>query len=413
MAVPDCVYCGGRGVVIRNHFDGYETDEMKTVLPATFWVNDMMQPSQIYPNVGVKPDGAGGWIQETPEDAAMRASVAYVVGTKLGSLLPWVDNIQDEDWGWGVFYATDSNAVDARCRWLGDVGFYDCPGGAIDQNDLDTILWDDTHSGSGWYSFGNPHAQSAEFSGGGGGTGNHFNFNSMDQEQARNPNGVGLLYDWDAQCNYDLNGNNWGDWIEHWFANGDMSKYVDAVICWVNNPRDLIKMSNTIYSYAAWGTGDGFPKPGTQAAYNWGWNEIPLDRLTLNDPNNWDAVLIHLPAEICGAGGNEDKAECLDDDSKWNLETTLDTWVNAGLLVPGYDNIGNRPGSYVVFVKEFSTDDVNWFRWFFCRYWKSPNNYEIMSYADGDNDGACYIEWASTTVMNAPISTQNSKVTMV
>lgn len=400
-----CVYCGGHGVVVRNHFDGYENDAMKTVVPATFWVNDMVQPSQLYPDIQFI-DG----VQETPEDAALRASVAFVIGDQLGALLPEIDSIQNDDWGWGVFYATDSNAVDARCRWLGDFNFYDCPHGGFDGNDLDSFLWDDGHSGSGWYGYGNPFAGL-----GGGGTGPHIGGQWMDQEQARDENGVSLLWDWDAQCNQELSGNDWGDWIDHWFANGDMSKGVDALMCWVNNPRDMIKMSNTIWYHAADGTGDGYPAPGIQAAFNWGWNEIPFDRLALSDPNNWDAVMIHLPAESCGQWGNDDVVDCLCEDCHWRLETVLDQWVDAGVLVPGFENIGYRPGSYVVFAREFSPNFDNiWYRWFFCSYWKSPSGkYEIMSYSEGADDGACFIQWGGSTGSDVAINTQNSSVAVV
>merc|ERR1719310_1770566 len=86
----DCVYCGGHGVVVRNYFDGYQDDPMKTVVPGTFWVNDIVVPSQIYPDLD-QP--------ETPEEAALRASVALVIGDSLGALFPEIDNIQGDDWG--------------------------------------------------------------------------------------------------------------------------------------------------------------------------------------------------------------------------------------------------------------------------------------------------------------------------
>jgi len=391
-----CVYCGGNGVVVRNHFDGYQDDPMKYVVPATFWVNDLVVPSQVYPDIS----GA-----ETPEEASDRAAVAFVIGDQLGKFFPDIEGIHGDDWGWGVFYATDSNCADARCRWLGDDYVYDCPGGIVDGNDPSTILWDSdpVHWGAGQYEFGNPNAGL-----GGGGAGNHFNWIVMDQEQARDRNDVGLLGNWHAECNYELSGNEWGDWIDHWFTHGDQHTNVDELICWVNNLRDLIMMQNTIYFRASADTGNGFPKPGTPAALNWGWNEIPLDRETLGDPSNWDAVMIHLPAEIGGEGGQNDVVDALCwPDCHERLETTLDTWVDAGLLVPGLENSGNRPGSTVVFAREFtkdglSGDGASWYRWFFCDNWKSPSGkYEIVSYAETDQDeGACVIQWGSAAKSN-------------
>ena len=52
----------------------------------------------------------------------------------MATLYPDFDNVQSDDWGWGVFYATDSNSADKRCRYLEDPGngygpIYDCPEG--------------------------------------------------------------------------------------------------------------------------------------------------------------------------------------------------------------------------------------------------------------------------------------------
>lgn len=406
-----CVYCGGHGVVVRNPFDDYQNDERKNVVPATFWVNDIVAPSQIYPDIDYP---------ETPEEAAYRASVAFVIGSNLGELLPDIDNVHDPDWGWGVFYATDSNAADTRCRWLGDDNFYDCPGGYFSGDDLGTFMDDSTtgesHSGAGWYTFGNPYAGL-----GGGGTGNHYNSaGAMDQEQATDGNGVSLVQDYDAQCNYELSSNLWGDWFDHWFENGNRYNGVDPAICWVNNVRDLIMMQNMIYWKQDAETGTGFPKPGTPAAMNWGWNEIPMDRQVLGEPLNWDAVMIHIPAELCGPGGQDDYVDCLVSDAQWRLELNLDKWVDAGYLIPGQENAANRPGSYVVFAKEFSDNGSDWYRWFFCSYWMSPSGkYEIVSYPkadDGSDDGCCFIQWgsvgsaASSNVTNSILS---SNVTVV
>lgn len=382
---PNCVYCNGKGVIIRNPFDSYEDDTRKTVVPATFWVNDIVVPSQIYPDME--------WGEDIGE-AAYRASVAFVIGNNIGLLLPDIDNVQNDDWGWGVFYATDSNAADGRCRWLPESGSYDCPGAWVDQDDLSTVIQDDpssggaVHLGTGWYTSGNPNA-----GGGGGGTGVHFNGNQfvLDQENAMDGNGVGLTQDWDCQCNYELNGNWWGNWFDHWLTNRDGSKLsVDQAACWVNNIRDLVYIQNQMYASYNFET---------YAATYWGWNEIPWDRATLADQQNWDAVLIHLPVEICGFGGNSDSPDCLADAAKFKLESTLSKWVNSGYLVPGFDYIGNRPGSYVVFVREFYLDGVGWQRWFFCQYWASPSGtFEIIfnSWDTGD-DGACYINWGSGT----------------
>lgn len=212
----------------------------------------------------------------------------------------------------------------------------------------------------------------------------------MDQENAYDGNGVGLTQDDSAQCNYELKGHHWRDWVDHWLSHQRGMASVDQVGCWVNNIRDLVQLQNAIYRSDA-----SKPHP-TPAVQYWGWNEIPLDRQTLANPLNWHAVMIHVPAEICGKGGYWDKADCLSDKAKWRLESTLDKWVNAGYLVPGMENAGYRPGSYVVFAREFPVDD-GFQRYFFCSHWVSPGGkYEIVSYPWGDNDGACVIQWAGT-----------------
>lgn len=148
----------------------------------------------------------------------------------------------------------------------------------------------------------------------------------------------------------------------------------------------------------------GFIKPGQAATEYWGWNEIPVDRLAIGNPQNWDAVMIHVPAEICGGGtgGSDDAIACLSIDNQWRLEANLNKWVEAGYLIPGKDNIGSRPGSYVVFSREFYLDE-KWLRVFFCDGWTSPSGkYQIMSYAQGnDDDGACYIDWGTTSAAMA------------
>jgi len=395
------VYCGGRGVVIRNPFDGYAYDEQKTVVPATFWVNDILVPSQIYPDYDFNElAGLAG--------AAYRAAVAFVIGENIGELLPDIDNVQSDDWGWGVFYATDSNAADMRCRYQYDNDGWDCPEAWVNSDGsviMDVDAADGSkHLGTGIYGFGNPYAE-----GGGGGTGPHWDVNDngmggQDQENACDDHGVCLTRDFDSQCNYDLKGNGWADWVDHWLAHDSMTTgtfaSVDRAGCWVNNIRDLINLQNSMFRVKGSPLGNGPPQE------NWGWNEIPLDRVTLGNAENWDAVMIHLPSEICKIqwGGGDDDVACLDDDSQWRLEATLDHWVEAGYLFPGMENIGNRPGSYVVFAREFWQDDGSeqgsWFRWFFCDYWMSPSGkYETVSFPWGiDNgNGACAIQYAGAS----------------
>merc|ERR1711998_91726 len=116
--------------------------------------------------------------------------------------------------------------------------------------------------------------------------------------------------------------------------------------------------------------------PNTPAAEWWGWNEIPVDRRSIGDQQNWE-------------GGADDAIGCLVQDAQWRLETTLQKWVDAGYLKPGLEHKDDKPGSYVVFAREFWVDNGtprgSWFRFFFCDYWMSPGNiFEIVSYPMGN-----------------------------
>lgn len=152
----------------------------------------------------------------------------------------------------------------------------------------------------------------------------------------------------------------------------------------------------------------------------WGWNEVPVDRNIVEDPQNWDAVVIKLPAAICddsqGAGGwgGQDTLNCLGDQEQRALEDDLDQFVQKQKLNPGVDNVASRPGSYVVLVREWGSGfgtsstadegelgatwtDMNWQKYFFCESWTSPNNkYQIVHMKPSDDPagrGACYLEW--------------------
>merc|ERR1719329_637360 len=112
-------------------------------------------------------------------------------------------------------------------------------------------------------------------------------------------------------------------------------------------------------------------------------------------------MLIKLPADVCQQGdwGAKDEPACLSGAAQQQLEQDLDNYVQSGKVKPGGDNIAKRPGSYVVFVREYGTVwdldvgdfGVNWSREFFCINWVSPNKkYKIIN-----SDNTCYIDFAS------------------
>lgn len=441
------VYTGGKGVIVRA--PDFITSGDGKVVPGSFWSNDIVAPSQMYPTRGniwfpnTGWDGYGDITFQTtdlPDGIWTYASVGAVIGTSLNLLYPNdFDNIQAEDWGWGVFYAKDSNAADQRCQRWDEYGGWDCQGGWLNDNGD----WEDDniHKGSADYYAGNPAALGGPSAGFGGGAGCHFdsNWKAIDQPDASGPEN--LVGNANCECNYDLSENGWGDWYDVFVNNlqqkaayapdrtwlggtGDLMPAwaMDATICWVSNPRDLIQMQNQFYwNRGNWNnqmvpSSDWSQGTPDELRKYWGWNEIPVDRDVAEDPNSWDAVLIKLPAAICGtdAMGGDDSLFCLGGAEAQAVEDDLDSFVNSGKLNPGWTNVGSRPGSYVVLVREYariweksSTADegklgakwqeYDWQRYFFCENWQSPNGkYQIVHMTpseDPNGRGACYIEW--------------------
>jgi len=268
------VYNGGKGVIIRNPFDGYEDDAAKKVVPATFVVDDIIVPNKVFPHFV----SGFQW-----DDCVM----VYVVGSSMKDFLKDFEKIQsDPSWGWGVFYPWDSNAADFRCEYQdGPDRGYDCPG--------TRIFWggspvkDKSKLGAGAYDPGNPYANPAW----GGGAGCHFSappYGCNDPPKCtynidqinRSPNN--LVGDESCQCNY-LFSDNW----EHWVYTmgsvaGEAAQGIlpEAAICWLNNLKDMIRLQN-----ALWWHKDLWFTEGGGAPYGyWGWNEIPIGREQIVNP---------------------------------------------------------------------------------------------------------------------------------
>ena len=91
-------------------------------VPAAFRSNDISAVSQMYPD---RVD-LFGW-----DNIYSLATVGFVVGSAIPNLFYDFDSVQSAQWGYRVFHAHDSSSVDLRCRWLGSLQVYDCPGGYI------------------------------------------------------------------------------------------------------------------------------------------------------------------------------------------------------------------------------------------------------------------------------------------
>jgi len=176
----------------------------------------------------------------------------------------------------------------------------------------------------------------------------------------------------------------------------------------MNNPRDMIELQNAMYKrrhewnnqlapISNWSSG----KPDDIRRY-WGWNEVPVNSTAIADHNNWDAVIVKLPANICKvANGTMDNATCLDSDARKNLETDLQFFVSKQHLKIGAAHLDEKPGSNVVFVREFQIGLDHWEREFFCANWTSPSKrFRIVHLTDAEHGkSACYTDAANITTV--------------
>lgn len=401
----DNVYKGGTGVLVRNPYDGYENGGPYVgkggaydVLPTTLLSEDIFSSNKVFPRFCAATgfDWAG-------------CAVVYVIGSSMSNMFYEFDKIQTKDWGWGVFYPFDSNAVDFRCQWLEPKGtpkMYNCPGyskvfGGKPAADANMF-------GAGYFPAGNPWANPKW----GGGAGCHFSglpygcndktlctndIDSVDRPQLGKD--LNLVQDPSCQCNYKF-ADDWSHWVN---SLGDMSKektkgtLPEAAMCWTNNIKDMINLQNNLYWskdtwFASGEKGDRGPSG------MWGWNEVPMPRTGsggITNPTNWDAVVIKMPLYVCKSNGGNDHLGCISSTAATNLETDLSKWVKDKLLVPGAANIGKRPGSYVVLMREWYETNHNSHSYFFCECWSSPGRKWEVVYippAGKDTAGACYIE---------------------
>merc|ERR1719506_591946 len=192
---------------------------------------------------------------------------------------------------------------------------------------------------------GNPYADASW----GGGAGGHFdNANVIDQTHAEH-NNLNLVRDFDCQCEYRFN-DNWDHWVDQWinygynvkkedgwFNNGQNKAphhAVDQASCWMNNPRDMIRLQNMIY----WRRYDWSNQLAPKSSWNdanpaslriyWGWNEVPLAIDKARDLSFRQVYFVKLPAALCaGSTGGVDSIACLSYGAQENLEGDFNLYV--------------------------------------------------------------------------------------
>merc|ERR1712178_86280 len=445
-------YRGGKnyGVLFRSE-DGF-SDLDYHVVPSSLIHNDLVAPSSTYtcgdPHC-IRTTGSDGVYKQDicTYDTYMNAALGWAIGDEgsLRNILYDLDNIQTDKWGWGVFYATDANAADQRCEYRDDCNppGWEVPKFFVEDDGLGTTIADDGKRGAGYYDAGNPQTDI----GGGGGAGCHFGNDSgnnwINQWNALDSNGVNLVRNKECECEYDFKGGDypWKDWVDV-FINGDASSFpsnlglvegvtllsgsgnggpqylADYAACWMNNPTDMIDLANALYyQRSKWLNGqypDSAPDGSVQDVRRYpGWNEIPVDRKTVQDQDNWTSIVVKLPANVCNdpTGSTEANSitlinDCLDSTAKLNLECQISDYVEYGYINPGSDNIGKRgASSYVSILKEHQIQDSSkpgiFFREFYCENWISPNGVWQIVYipkedARSNGVGACYIEFGPT-----------------
>merc|ERR1712070_792330 len=125
-----------------------------------------------------------------------------------------------------------------------------------------------------------------------------------------------------------------------------------------------------------------------------GWNEIPVSREVVTNMDNWDAIMIKLPADAClSDNGRNDQLSCYDQRFHPAIEYAIDSHVDAGYLAVGRSAMTASPSSSMVLVRELMDDSGNYFREFFCESWVSPNGkYQLVFEADDGSGGACYLD---------------------
>jgi len=196
------------------------------------------------------------------------------------------------------------------------------------------------------------------------------------------------------------------------------STFGDLAACWVNNPRDMINLQNALWwTRSIWN--DGLqPQADFYNANDyihwrryWGWNEVPVNHDAVQNAQNWDAVVLMLPAGICRQG--VDVAECLSEDAQNVLQKQFQQWEDAGYLKVGSKYSSQRPGSTVVFARQKIDSGGNYQVEFFCQNWQSENGkYKVfwVAVSGVSAQGACWVDYASVEEPAAILHEHHSSV---
>jgi hypothetical protein len=246
------------------------------------------------------------------------------------------------------------------------------------------------------------------------------------QVKAKGPDGVSLVQGKNCQCNLDLSGNDWNDWIDHWLkyangqerggtsatffkgnqpdipfneANGKNAKafqwQVDWSACWTSEIDDMVDLQNALWQRRGeWWNGLNPVQPKNERnltsqkgqPYYWGWNEVPMKK-EVDLRKNHDAWMIKLPAGM-------EKLNDLSKLAKEELRKAIVTAASSSEFKEGVKLKLNSPEqSQVVILREQPAGDNAWEREFFCQSFsfdKEKTDGLRIEY-NSDGDGSCQL----------------------
>ena len=350
----------GVGVLARFLPDGEADPNGQGGGAATFLHKDIITPNQVY---SLLDDDT--YPSSTTSQLLAIAQSPDHLGRNFGNAR------KDSSWGWGVFYPHDSNALDIRAT-----PYWDNKKDMINEtpptgykapaawNDYNTGKWSkdvlnsdgskQRGSGNDWLKIGNPYAHQSENARYGLGAGIHVDRGYNDSvNECKNfmnfdwPHLSGFDQNWRndtltgyfGEVNYSLKtGDTWGDFVDelteavtkYWgvkigetHPDGYLIKqgYLDAATPWVNNPKDLINLQNSLYlNRSKYMT----KKDGSKSNY-WGWNEIPSSNTYWNEKDNIRGSIVHLPLGF--------KAKNFSDANRWknvkkDIQKQIDAYAN-------------------------------------------------------------------------------------
>ena len=319
----------GVGVLARFLPDGETDQEGKGGAAATFLHKDIITPNQIY------SVGANFQVQQRSQLLAIAKSPEHLGPNFVEARTKPNKN---SNWDWGVFYPHDSNALDIRAipYWDNKQDMVDgihpdgfkAPGFYFPWNDdrrEDFTNNDGTPqkgSGNNWLNIGNPYAHQSEKGRFGLGAGIHVKYNYDGAKYYKDQ-----YFDWQSdydsdwlepdkftgyfgEIDYNKHRDNdtWksfvdtltGAFLDKWNGKvGDKNNYrhqgyIDAATPWVNNPKDMINLQNSLYLNRS-----QYMTPlEAQVDSYWGWNEVPSANSYWNKKSNIKGSIITLPLDF-------------------------------------------------------------------------------------------------------------------